>query len=200
VTDRAEQAFTDFVSAWERHEHPDPASIIAAIPEAEREPAAAMIAAYLAAHPRQAITKQNVRARAARRESDPPVGWPDLLPALRAQTGITRGSLVGRLAVELGNPDAEAQVEEHVHALETGQLPARRVRPRVVDALARIFQVPTALLELGRRAAPTVTFADQRIEAFARDAPLVADAPARKRADRGPERDAEIDDLFTGGG
>ncbi len=34
-----------------------------------------------------------------------------------------------RLAAALGHPEAKAQVEEHVHELETGQLAAARVRP-----------------------------------------------------------------------
>jgi hypothetical protein len=200
VTDRAEQAFAEFVSAWERDEHPDPAAAVAAVPAGEREPAAAMIAAYLSAHTREHIPEEDVRARATRPESAPPVEWSELLPALRARTGITRGVLVARLAADLGHPEAASQVEEHVHALETGQLQPRRVRPRVVAVLARIFGVPADMLELARRAAPRVTFADQRIEAFARSAPLIASEPRPGAAEPRRPRDPEIDDLFTGGG
>ena len=143
----AERAFADFAAAWERGEQPDPAAAIAAAAEGDREPLAGMLAAYLAAHPRVDITEEEVAARAADSRSEPPRAWPELLPALRARSGTTRGALVTRLAEALGHPEARAQVEEHVHGLETGQLAAARVRPPVVAALARILDVPEAVLE-----------------------------------------------------
>ena len=195
----AEQAFADFVAAWERGEHPDPAAAIAAAGDADREPLAGMLAAYLAVKPRQDVTEAEVAARAADPRSEPPRAWPELLPALRARTGTTRGMLVARLAEALGHPEAEAQVDEHVHGLETGQLPAARVRPPVVAALARILDVPEALLELGRRMAPP-RFEASRGVAFHRAAPAAAPPPAMAEAADAAPRVAEIDDLFTGGG
>jgi hypothetical protein len=194
----AERAFDEFVAASERGERPDPAAAIAAAAEPDREPLAAMLAAYLAANPRE-VTEGEVIARAADPRSDPPRAWPDLLPALRARTGTTRGALVARLAEMLGHPEARAQVEEHVHDLETGQLAAARVRPPVVAALARILQVPEALLEMGRRIAPPPVDAGHAV-LFHRAAPMMAPPPsAAEDRDEAP-RVAEIDDLFTGGG
>jgi hypothetical protein len=193
-----EHAFTEFVAARERGEQPDPAAAIAAAGEADRAPLAAMLAAYLAENPREDVTEAEVLARAAHPASDPPRAWPELLPALRAQTGTTRGALVARLAEMLGHPDARAQVEEHVHDLETGQLAPARVRPPVVAALARILQVPEAVLEMGRRIAPPP--APAAITLFHRAAPAMAPPPpAAEDPDEAP-RVAEIDDLFTGGG
>jgi hypothetical protein len=193
----AEQAFADFVAARERGERPDPAAAIAAAGEADRAPLAAMLAAYLAENPREDVTEAEVVARAADPRSDPPQAWPELLPALRARTGTTRGALVARLAAMLGYPDAREQVEEHVHDLETGQLAPARVRPPVVAALARILQVPEAVLEMGRRIAPPP--APEMVTMFHRAAPLMAPPPpVAEDPDEAP-RVAEIDDLFTGG-
>lgn len=196
----AEHAFADFVAAWERGEHPDPAAAIAAAGDADRGPLAGMLAAYLAANPRTDVAEEEVAARAADPRSEPPRAWPELLPALRARTGTTRGALVTRLAEALGHPEARAQVDEHVHGLETGQLAAARVRPPVVAALARILNVPEALLEMGRRIAQQ-PFDVSRGVAFHRAAPAAAPPPAVADAAGGEaERVAEIDDLFTGGG
>jgi hypothetical protein len=195
----AERAFEEFAAAWERGDQPDPAAAIASVAEPDREPLAAMLATYLAARP-STVTEEHVMARAARPDSQPPVAWVELLPALRARTGTTRGALVTRLAEMLGFPDAKAQVDEHVHDLETGQLEPARVRPPVVAALARILKVPEAVLETGQRAAPpgTVVLA-LRSTAFLREAPAAAPPPAAEASEAAP-RVPEIDDLFTGGG
>jgi hypothetical protein len=195
----AERAFEEFVAARERGEQPDPAAAIASVGQADREPLAAMLATYLAAKP-GTVTEEHVMARAARPDSQPPVAWVELLPALRARTGTTRGALVTRLAEMLGFPDARAQVDEHVHDLETGQLEPARVRPPVVAALARILKVPEAVLEMGQRTAPTETLSLARLDiAFHREAPAAAPPPAGDASEAAP-RVPEIDDLFTGGG
>jgi hypothetical protein len=194
----AERAFEEFVAARERGEQPDPAAAIAAVDQSDREPLAAMLATYLAAKP-STVTEDQAMARAARPDSRPPVAWAELLPALRARTGTTRGALVARLAEMLGFPDARAQVDEHVHDLETGQLEPARVRPPVVAALARILRVPEAVLEMGQRAAPPETIALAFKPAFLREAPAAAPPPAPDASEAAP-RVPEIDDLFTGGG
>jgi hypothetical protein len=192
----AEERFTEFVAAWERGERPDPAKAIVVAGEADREPLAAMITAYLSAHPRADVSAEEVAARAADPRSEPPRAWSELLPALRARTGTTRGALVAALATALGHPEARAQVEEHVHALETGQLAPRRVRPAVVAALARILDVPVALLERSRRLLPEALIASLQDPHY-RLAHL-APAPEQLRAASPANRVPEIDDLFTG--
>jgi hypothetical protein len=193
----AEQRFAEFAAAWQRGERPDPAAAIAAVGGAEREPLAAMIAAYLAAHPRTEVTAEEVAARAADPRSEPPRAWAELLPALRARTGTTRGRLVEELAGALGHPEARAQVEEHVHHLETGRLAPARVRPPVVAALARILDVPETLLELGRHLSAESTRMGGR-PAFHREAALAPAPPPPSAPPGEPRRVAEIDDLFTG--
>jgi hypothetical protein len=194
----AEQRFADFSAAWERGERPDPAAAIAAAPDADRDLLATMITVYLADRPRTDVTEAEVAARAADPRSAPPQSWDLLLPELRARSGTTRGALVSQLARALGHPEARAQVEEHVHGLETGQLAPRRVRPPVVAALARILGVPESLLELGRRIAPAASAADPAL-AFHRPGGAASGAPADAAPAAGePARVAAIDDLFTG--
>jgi hypothetical protein len=192
-----EERFEAFASAWERGENPDPAAAVADAPEDERPALGGMIAAYLSANPRTDIPEEVVRARAADPASEPPVAWPELLPELRRHARITRSALVRRLAAALGYPDSTEQVEEHVHGLETGGLPAARVRPAVVAALAAILQVPESLLETGRRLAgpgaqPAAMAAFARAER-AREAATPMEEPGETAA-----RNPEIDDLFTG--
>ena len=196
----AERAFDAFVSAWERGERPDPAAAVAAADEGEREALAVMLAAYLSAHPRTDVTEAEVAARAADPASEPPRAWDELLPALRARTGTTRGALVTRLAEALGYPQARTQVEEHVHGLETGRLDPRRVRPAVVAALAAILQVPEAVLEAGRALPPAGEVAPAT--AFHRPAPAAPREALAAALAAAPEqpRIAAVDDLFTGDG
>jgi hypothetical protein len=196
-----EERFEEFTSAWERGENPDPAAVIAAAPDDERQALGGMIAAYLSASPRADVPEEVALARAADPMSDPPLAWPDLLPELRRRTGTTRSTLVKRLAAALGFPDAIEQVEEHVHGLETGGLPAARVRPAVVAALAAIFEVPESLLEAGRRstrpgAEPAAVAAFSRAERT-HEAAAPAEGLAEGLAEV-PARNAAIDDLFTG--
>jgi hypothetical protein len=192
-----EERFEAFASAWERGEDPDPAAALAGAPEDERAALGGMIAAYLSASPRMDVPEHVVAARAADPASEAPVAWPELLPALRERARITRSALVGRLAAALGFPDATEQVEEHVHGLETGGLPAGRVRPAVVAALAAILEVPESLLEAGRRlGSPGVPPA--AMAAFSRAEHARAAAAPMEELQETPARNPEIDDLFTG--
>jgi hypothetical protein len=191
-----EERFEAFASAWERGEAPDPAAAIAAAPDDERPALGGMIAAYLSANPRTSVPEEVVRARAADPASEPPLAWPELIPELRRRTGTTRSALVERLAAALGHPEATEQVEEHVHGLETGGLPAARVRPTVVAALARILDVPQSLLEAGRRMAPPAQPA--AMAAFLREALPTETLATPAELPEVPARNPEIDDLFTG--
>jgi hypothetical protein len=193
-----EERFGAFAEAWERGENPDPAAAIAGAAEDERAALGGMIAAYLSANPRTSVPEDVVRARAADPASEPPLAWPELIPALRLRTKTTRSALVKRLAAALGFPDATEQVEEHVHGLETGALPAARVRPKVVAALARILEVPESLLEAGRRMAPAAGTEPAAMLAFRREAAPTDALAAPAELPEIPARNPEIDDLFTG--
>jgi hypothetical protein len=193
-----EERFEAFASAWERGENPDPAAAIAEASEAERAALGGMIAAYLAANPRMDVPKDVVRVRAADPASEPPLAWPELIPDLRLRTRTTRSALVERLAAALGYPEATEQVEEHVHGLETGALPAARVRPKVVAALARILEVPESLLDAGRRMAPVAGAQPAAMSAFLREAQPLETPTSLEHAPEELARNPEIDDLFTG--
>jgi len=193
-----EERFDEFAAAWERGENPDPAATVADAPEDERAALGGMIAAYLSASPRTDIPEEVVAARAADPASDPPLAWPELLPSLRRRAGITRTALVKLLAAALGFPDATEQVEEHVHGLETGALPAARVRHPVVAALAGIFAVPESLLDAGRHLAPPAGANRPAAAAFLREAHPPSALAAPDAMSETPARNAAIDDLFTG--
>lgn len=198
----AEQAFADFVAAWERGEQRDPAAAIGSVGEADREPLAAMLATFLAAN-RPDVSEAVVDARAAEPASEPPRPWAELLPGLRERIGLTRGALVTRLAGLLGHPEAQSQVGGYVHELETGLLAPTGVRQPVVAALAKILDVPESLLELSRRLVPPPA-AESDVLALYRKAPPAATPAAAQPIDIEavrqalPERNAQIDDLFTG--
>jgi hypothetical protein len=67
-----------------------------------------------------------------------------------------------------------------------------------VAALARVLQVPEAVLEMGRRIAPPP--APEAVTMFHRAAPMMAPPPPDAESPEETPRVAEIDDLFTGGG
>ncbi len=171
-------------------------AVIQAAPEADREALGVMIATYLAAQP-ATVSADVVARRAAASASDPPLAWQELLPALRAETGTTRSSLVKKLAAALGYPSATEQIEEHVHHLETGQLQPAGVKPAVIDALAQILHAPKALLERGRLIAPGPSASLASGLVYQRlAAPMEDRLEMTLGESRAPSPNAEIDELF----
>ena len=169
---------------------------IQAAPEHDREALGQMIAAYLAANPRTDVSEDEVAKLAASPISEPPVAWPELLPALRHETGTTRTALVQKLAAAIGFPKDTAQVEEHVHNLETGKLPAAGVSTTVVAALAKILGVKTALLEAGQHLMPDGSVGSSAEVAYLRKAPRTLQARQAARRPEEPTRNPMVDSLF----
>lgn len=134
--------------------------------------------------------------------------WKELLPELRNEAQVKRSTLVERLAAALGVGTGEAQLEkvgDYYNQMEHGNLPARGVSSRVIEALASIVGVDAEeIRDAGGygRSGPSSSAA-----AFAR----VVDPDERytleQRVEGGGEVDAqvspgerdEIDELFTGG-
>ena len=76
-------------------------------------------------------------------------------------------------------------------------LPAGRVRPAVVAALAAILEVPESLLEAGRRLTPAGA-EPAAVAAFSRAERGREVAVADEEFPDAPARIPEIDELFTG--
>jgi hypothetical protein len=197
LSDPIEQLFQSFA---QQHEAGGEVDVVDFLDQAgdQRSRLADMLEAYLVARSRGAIAEAELDAVSISLEGA--ASWPELLPMLREQRGITRGGLVQRLADALGFPDATKQVEGYVHELESGELDPRHVRERVVTALAGIFSVSAELLERGRlrygfgvAAEPSATLA------FLRQGPAPSPPAEPLFEELAAGRHGEIDDLFTGG-
>jgi hypothetical protein len=197
LSDPIEQLFQSFA---QQHEAGGEVDVVDYLDRAgdQRSRLADMLEAYLVARPRAAIAEAELDTVSSSLEDA--ASWPELLPMLREQRGITRGGLVQRLADALGFPDATKQVEGYVHELESGELDPRHVRERVVTALAGIFSVSTELLEQGRlRQTLGLRFESSATVAFLRQAPAPSPAAEPLFEEPAAGHHGEIDDLFTGG-
>ena len=197
MSDAIEQLFREFA---DQHEAGGTADVAGYLDRAgdDRSRLADMLEAYLVARPRPRVTDAELDAVYAHLDQAA-LPWPELLPMLREQRGITRSGLVRRLAEALGYPDATSQVEGYLHELEAGSLDPRRVRGPVVAALAAILTVSGDLLERGRRLTTIDPPADRVALAFLREAPLAAPAADVLFDESAGAERPEIDDLFTGG-
>lgn len=198
MSSRAEELFDQFLEARAAGAQPDPADFIAEAGD-EATALAGMLTAYLATHTHDDVSEAAMLELAASPELAMPRPWPELLPELRERRGILRKKLLLDLIGALNAKQAATQVEGYLHELETGQLDPRRVRPAVVDALARALGAPRALLEASRWVeAPPQPLGAVAPRVFARGA-RVADPQALSLAHDESSRDPRIDDLFTGG-
>ncbi len=206
----------DFIAAVEAGADPDPAALLATVPNAgERQELAVRIDSYLMEAPRRAWDPDAYERSAAKVAVDRVYesleglsgSWPELLPRLRNAARIRRQDLVERLAGELGfRTSREVQkIGVYYHRMEHGLLPAEGVSGRVIEALAGIVGASAETIrEAGAAAGPRGSATPG--PAFARVAtpdPAYAGEGAGDDESAGagsspPRRDA-IDALFTGG-
>jgi hypothetical protein len=216
VTKDREQAFSEFVDAWNAGKRPDLEDYAARVPEDEHAEFAADVVAFMALADTPAYSEADMRAI----ESDPALvaalsaaeAPAQLLPALlarvKARLGMSTDDVATGLLRELDLPAAgKKKAAVYLDRLERGDLEPTRVSRRVFDALARLFRMPASELEgaadfgawSGRGAVPAaapVFRADEQAAAAISDhLDLLADAV---EAPGGKGRD-EIDDLFVGG-
>ena len=200
MSSRAEELFDQFLEARAAGAQPDPADFIAEAGD-EATALAGMLTAYLATHAHDDVSEAAMLELAASPELAMPRPWPELLPALRERRGILRKKLLLDVtdALNARQPGAAMQVDGYLHELETGRLDPRRVRPAVVDALAKALDAPRALLEAARWIEPQfLALGAVEAPAFARRA-VAADSVALSIGGDQPTPDPRIDDLFTGG-
>ena len=130
--------------------------------------------------------------------------WPVVLPRLRERARLARAELARRLADSLGVAGKEEKVEEYLHEMERGTLPADGVAPTVTERLAAILETSAEHLRHAGRslAGPAPPASPGTV--FARTAEVHEQAamrsPGEAQAERTGEDWDEVDELFRGAG
>jgi hypothetical protein len=204
-----DQLLAEYVAEHRAGGEADPRAYVARASPAERTELAVLIDAYLVRVPRRAFDPEDFRGSAAERtvdELERALGgqsglWPTLLPRLRDRAGLKRSELVERLAAALGLRNLTSKVAGYYHEMEQGQLPARGVSDRVLEALGQIVGETTQTLkDAGSSLRPAAEGLDGPDTAFARRAYPEPAAPARAAPAPHPEDEwDEVDELFRGG-
>lgn len=209
----SEEAFERFAAAYRRDGGADPREYLSQLSGPDRVELQAMIEAFLERAPRRSwdpgafpgSLAERALARADGEAAAPePLGWPQLLPQLRAGARLKRRTVVERLAETLGFPGSEDRVAAYYHLMEQGQLRPSGVSDRVLEALAAVLDSSVEALRRSGNAGQHA--AEDGGEVFARvGAPNPQRAPSEDSpakittSDAGGSTD-ELDLLFTGGG
>jgi hypothetical protein len=214
--------FQDFARSFEDDRATDPRPYLERVDGVDREELRLRIEAFLERAPRREWDREAFAGSMAERavaaaspEIDAPAvedakGWPELLPALRDAARLKRTEVAARLASALGFPDSERRVEEYLHRMEMGALPAAGVSNRVLEALGSILGASAETLRrageageaggavggevFARRGAPSDGMASPGVESH--DVAYESVADASKREGRPLD---ELDRLFTEG-
>jgi hypothetical protein len=202
------ELFEDFKRQFARAGYADPQEYLVKVEGDKRAQLSGLIDAYLdrapARYSDEATYRRSAAAEVASALDDivgQPAGmFPIVLPRLRKRAKLRRAELAGLLAAELGLTGKEKRVAEAYHDLETGQLDTARVKPPVMEALARILgESADSLRSYGRRlGAPRPAPPSQGV-AFARPAYRGMASPGTTRPPRAPAEWDEVDELFRGG-
>jgi hypothetical protein len=177
----------------------------------EREALRVLLADWLAIAPTPALTPPAAEAVAADpilRDALAATGrdagaWPELLPRLRRQAGLSVRAVAERVVAAFGLRGDEDRAAGYLERMERGDLDASRVSDRLLAALGTVLGVPgEELAEAGTlrfrpAAAPSALFrADgEPVDALLEDLKLLAEAAA---APAPPPMD-DLDRLFLGG-
>jgi len=204
-----DRILSDFIDAWNAGRRPDADEYVGRADEPDRAPLASDIVAFLAFAPTPeyddaalaAIRAEPAVVAGAAATRAPGGLWPSLLPQLRGRASLSTGRLAAALVGALGlSPGSEAKTRDYLERLEAGELAPRGLSGRLLDGLARLLEVPRAVLDgaggFGTAPAPALFRAEgPRAEELRDDLDVLADALA---APAGGDWD-EVDDLFRGG-
>ena len=204
-----DRILSDFVDAWNAGRRPDLDEYLARAAAGDREQVLADITAFVAFAP----TPHYDDAALAAIRAEPAVAagaaattvrgglWPALLPRLRERAALSTAQLAAGLVGALGLPANRAgKTREYVERLEAGELEARGLSGRLLDAMARVLGVPRGDLEgasaFGAPAAAALFRAEgPAAESIRADLDVIADAFA---APSGAGWD-DVDELFRSG-
>jgi hypothetical protein len=207
----------EFKAGFEAGERPDLEALLERADPEQRQVLRERIDSYVMQAPRRAWDA-TAYASSPARESVERVwkslegvagSWPELLPHLRRQAKLKRAELVERLAAALGFPTETERVAAYYHGMEHGQLRARGVSDRVLEALAGLLDTSRDALRaagegiggieseggagaFARAATPAPEYATPELEDLSSEAAAFTGAPAPGR-----KRD-ELDELFLG--
>jgi hypothetical protein len=210
-----DQVLSDFIDAWNAGRRPRVREYLSRVPEgAARDELAEQITTWLEVAPapeHSEATRDQIRAEPVVQHVLSAVGaeaglWPEVIPQLRARTGLSVGQVAARLVARFGlGSGSEERTADYLQRLEGGDLEPARVSHRLLDALAELLGVsPGTLRDAGtfgaglrpaeaggtlfRAGEDAGDWVAHDIEALSRAAMTPAPAPMD-----------ELDRLFTGG-
>jgi transcriptional regulator with XRE-family HTH domain len=154
-----DQVLSDFIDAWNAGRRPRVDDFLERVPEAERDELADAVLAWLEVAPPpayDAAALEAVRAEpalVALRAAAGPL--PALVPQLRARRGLSVRQVAERVAERAGLRGQEERAADYLERLERGELDARRLSRRLLDALADALRTSgSALADAAAAAAP----------------------------------------------
>lgn len=210
MSESRERLLSAFIDAWNAGERPRLEDYVERAASADREELAEAIEGYVELAPTPAYDAQAleaIRAEATGNADPAPARapLPTLLARARSAAGLDVWQLAGRLARELSLPgEREDKVAAYASQLERGELDARRLSRRVLDALGRALSVDPEALERasqvsGGPAPIGARFRGGDAEGAARQRDRL-EALADLMATPAPGEWDEVDELFRGGG
>lgn len=200
------EIFSEFVAAFERGEDPFPRTFLERVRGRERFELEGMIERYLLTD--APLESYDAQAFASARETPAmrriaelaggagEASWSILLPQLRADAGLRRRDLSGRLSQELGLEGHEDLVDKAYHDMERGAIGARSVAREVLDVLSNLLNVSVERLRHAGAIAPSG--APVPGNAFARGLPPGSEdvVPALGRSEGDAHARARVEELF----
>jgi transcriptional regulator with XRE-family HTH domain len=202
---------SEFIADWSAGRRPDAAQFLERVAPEHRDDLASDLSMWLAVAPPPDFdepTRAAIRAEplvsAAIDAVDSDAGlWPVLLPRLRDRAGLSVQELAGRLATTFGLSGQQQRTAAYVERMERGELDARSVSRRLLDAMADLLGVARRDLEeagrMGLRPA-TAGLLWRRDEDASHDwVAAEIDAIASAAATPAPGPADELDQLFCGG-
>jgi hypothetical protein len=209
------KVLSEFIDAWNAGRRPRVGEYLARVPEGrDRDELAEQIGTWLELAPTPAYdpaTRAQIRAEPTVQHVFAAVGkdaglWPEVIPQLRARSGLSVGDLAARLVERFGlGRGSEERAADYLQRMERGELEAARVSRRLLDALGELLGASgRTLADAGRlggamrpaAAGGTLFRAGEAAgEWVARD----IEALSRAAMTPAPPEMDELDRLFTGG-
>ena len=210
-----DQVLSEFIDAWNAGRRPRVREYLERVPAGSgRDALAEQITTWLAVAPapalddeaREGIRRERVVAEVLAAGGSDAGLWPSVVPGLRERAGLSVREVAARIVERLGlRPGDADRTAEYLERLERGELEARRVSRRLLDALGSVLGAAgVTLADAGRFGAalrPAPGGAPLFRAQDAADRQVAEDIAALSRAAFAPAPEAmdEVDRLFLGG-